>query len=265
MATHRPGWDLDGRTALVTGGSRGIGSAICVELGALGARVAVNYRSQSDSADSVVRRIGRAGGTALAVQADVADSVAVRAMVQTVNSALGPPDILVNNAGLLHSGTLLDYREDEFDRMWNVNVKGVLHCSQAVAPGMIEQGWGRIVNISSNAAVGTALPGTTLYGATKGAVLTLTRRMAFELSPQGVTVNAVLPGFVETDMVLAGKSEAQIEELVSKVAGRALVGRTGSPADIAAVTSFLCSPQSAYMTGQFLMADGGRQDYLSHV
>ena len=121
------------------------------------------------------------------------------------------------------------------------------------------------MNIASNAAIGTAMPGTTLYAVTKGAVLTLTKRMAFELSPHGIAVNAVLPGFTKTEMVLGGKSDDEVQRLLESVAAKSLVGRTGDPEDIAAVVGFLCSPSSAFMTGQFLMADGGRQDYLTHV
>lgn len=257
--------DLHRKTAIVTGGSRGIGRAACSELARRGAMVAVNYRKQSDLAEDVVRSIQAAGGTAVPVQADVADRQAVDAMVAEVARRLGPPDILVNNAGVLYTGRLLEYSESEFDRMWRVNVKGVLYCSAAVAPAMIERGWGRIVNLASNAAIGTALPGTTLYAATKGAVLTLTKRMAFELSPSGITVNAVLPGFTKTDMVLSGKSAAEVEGVLANVSGRSLLGRPGEPEDIAAVIGFLCSSSSSFMTGQFLMADGGRQDYLTHV
>ncbi len=257
--------DLLGKTALVTGGSRGIGRAICLELASRGANVAVNYRRRGDAADEVVAGVRDLGRSALAVGADVADKHAVAAMVSKVAAELGEPDILVNNAGLLYRGELLDYDEDEFDSMWRVNVKGVLHCSAATAPGMMGRGWGRIVNLSSNAAIGTALPGTTLYAATKGAVLTLTKRFAFELSPSGITVNAVLPGFTKTDMVLAGKTPDEVEALLRNVASRSLVGRTGNPEDIASVTGFLCSPASGFMTGQFLLADGGRQDYLTRV
>lgn len=257
--------DLDGRTALVTGGSRGIGRAICLELAERGARVAVNYIARQDAALAVAEEVRSLGSDALAVQADVGDRGAVRSMVSEVTEALGAPDILVNNAGLLFRGTLLDHDEDQFDMMWRTNVKGVLHCSEAVARGMLEQGWGRIVNLASNAAVGTAMAGTTMYAVTKGAVLSLTRRLAFELSPGGVTVNAVLPGFTKTDMVLSGKSEAEIERLLASVARRSLVGRTGDPEDIASLVGYACSPASSFMTGQFLLADGGRQDYLAHV
>ena len=257
--------DLAGKTAVVTGGSRGIGRAICLELASRGASVAVNYRQQAEAAEGVTRAITENGGLALAMQADVSVKSDVTGMIERVARELGGPDILVNNAGLLYRSQLLDYDEDEFDRMWRTNVKGVLYCSEVAAPRMIERGWGRIVNLASNAAIGTALPGTTLYAVTKGAVLTLTKRMAFELSPSGITVNAVLPGFTKTDMVLSGKSPEEVERLLQDVAGRSLVGRTGDPEDIASVTGFLCSPVSGYMTGQYLMTDGGRQDYLTRV
>lgn len=257
--------ELNGRTALVTGGSRGIGRAICLELADRGACVAVNYKTREDAANAVVEEVRNGGVDAISVQADVADSRAVQAMVDEVAGALGKPDILVNNAGLLFRGTLLEHDEEQFDMMWRTNVKGVLYCSEAVARGMLDQGWGRIVNLASNAAVGTAMAGTTMYAVTKGAVLSLTRRMAFELSPGGVTVNAVLPGFTKTDMVLAGKTEDEIDRLLDRVARRSLVGRTGEPEDIASLVGYACSSASGFMTGQFLLADGGRQDYLAHV
>lgn len=257
--------DLAGKVAVVTGGSRGIGRAICLELANRGASLAVNYQLRAEAAESVTSTITENGGSAFAIRADVSVKSDVTGMFEQVARELGDPDVVVNNAGLMYTGELLDYDEDEFDRMWRTNVKGVLYCSQAAAPRMIERGWGRIVNLASNAAIGTALPGTTLYAVTKGAVLTLTKRMAFELSPSGITVNAVLPGFTKTDMVLSGKSPEEVERLLRDVAGRSLVGRTGDPEDIASVTGFLCSPASGYMTGQFLMADGGRQDYLTRV
>ena len=257
--------DLKGRVALVTGGSRGIGRAICLELAEHGACVAVNYRTRRDAADAVVDEVRSCGLDAISIQADVSDGDAVRAMFDEVSGALGKPDILVNNAGLLFRGTLLKHDEEQFDMMWRTNVKGVVYCSEAAAGGMLAQGWGRIVNLASNAAVGTAMAGTTMYAVTKGAVLSLTRRMAFELSPGGVTVNAVLPGFTKTDMVLAGKTEDEIDRLLQNVARRSLVGRTGEPEDIASLVGYACSSASGYMTGQFLLADGGRQDYLAHV
>jgi 3-oxoacyl-[acyl-carrier protein] reductase len=229
-----------------------------------GARIAVNYRSRSDSAEAVVSRIREMGGGAVSIQADVSDKTQVEKMVARCGSELGPIDILVNNAGLLYPGRLLDHQESEFDQMWRTNVKGVVYATAAVAPGMIERRWGRIVNLSSNAAIGTAMHGTTLYAATKGAVLSLTKRFAFELGEHGITVNAVLPGFTKTDMVLADKDEAQVQEVIDRVAGRSMLGRVGEPEDIARVVRFLCTRDADFMTGQYLLADGGRMDYLTH-
>jgi len=261
-AQNKP--SLAGRVALVTGGSRGIGRAIALELAECGAAVTVNYHSRSDGADRVVSQIREMGGRAISVSADVAEEQDVHRMVARCASELGPVDILVNNAGLLHPGRLLDHQESEFDQMWRTNVKGVVYASAAVAPGMIERRWGRIVNLSSNAAIGTAMPGTTMYAATKGAVLSLTKRFAFELGEHGITVNAVLPGFTKTDMVLSDKSEEQAQEVVDRVAGRSMLGRVGEPEDIARVVRFLCTQDSDFMTGQYLLADGGRMDYLAH-
>ncbi len=255
---------LAGRVALVTGGSRGIGRAIALELAQCGAAVAVNYRSRSDAADAVVRRIREMGVRSVALAADVANRQQVEQMASRCVSELGAIDILVNNAGLLHPGRLLDHQESEFDQMWRINVKGVVYATAAVAPGMVERGWGRIVNLSSNAAIGTAMPSTTMYAATKGAVLSLTKRFAFELGEHGITVNAVLPGFTKTDMVLADKDDEQAREVIDRVAGRSMLGRVGEPEDIARVVRFLCTQDSDFITGQYLLADGGRMDYLAH-
>jgi 3-oxoacyl-[acyl-carrier protein] reductase len=255
---------LAGRTALVTGASRGIGRAIAIELASCGAAVAVNYRTRRDEAEEVVTAIRETGGKAIALAADVSDGEQARTLVEKAAAELGPVDILVNNAGLLLAGRLLDHREDEFDQMWRINVKAVVHCTAAAAPGMIERHWGRVVNLSSNAALGTAMPGTTMYAATKGAVLSLTRRFAFELGEHGITVNAVLPGFTRTDMTLGGRSAEQVDEVVARVAGRSMLGRIGEPEDIARVVRFLCTDDAGFMTGQFLLPDGGRMDYLAH-
>ncbi|MBI1353968.1 MAG: glucose 1-dehydrogenase [Acidobacteria bacterium] len=255
--THSP------KTALVTGASRGIGRAIALELVRQGCAVAVNYRSQAAAAEQLVSQIQSAGGRALAVAADVSESSQVKAMIAQIEEGLGPVDILVNNAGVLYPGRLLDYQESEFDQMWRINVKGTVYCAEAVAPGMIERGWGRIVNLSSNAAIGTSMPGTTMYAAIKGAVLTLTKRFALELGPHGVTANAVLPGFTKTDMTLGAKDESARQAVYDKISGMSMLRRVGEPEDIAGVVGFLCSDAASFMTGQFLLADGGRMDYLA--
>lgn len=255
---------LAGRVALITGGARGIGRAVALRFAREGAAVALNYRSRAEAADEVVESIRKAGGKAAAFAADVADRAAVEAMAAQVSAELGPVDILVNNAGVLHATRLLDYDEAKFEEMWRVNVKGVVHCSAAVAPRMIERRYGRIVNLSSNAALGTSVAGTTLYAATKGAVITLTKRFALELGEHGITVNAVLPGFTATDMVLSGKTPDEIRAIHETIAAKSMLRRTGVPDDIANVATFLASEESSFMTGQALLADGGRIDYLAH-
>jgi 3-oxoacyl-[acyl-carrier protein] reductase len=227
--------------------------------------VAVNYHSRPAEAEAVVREICSAGGKAAAVRADVADKAAVASMVTEAVEQLGPIDILVNNAGLLHSGDLLNYEDTELDRMWQVNVKGVLQVTAAVAPAMMERRYGRVINLSSIAALGTAFRGTTLYAATKAAVLILTKRLALELGPSGITVNAVLPGFTLTEMVAGDKTPEQVHQMTERVAEKSMLRRAGQPEDIARVISFLASDESSFMTGQFLVADGGRMDFLTHA
>ncbi len=257
---------LEGHVALITGGSRGIGRATSLRLAEAGAAVAVNYNRSADAAQAIVEQITSGGGQAIAVQGDVSDRTAVEAMVRRSAERLGTVDILVNNAGILMRGELLEYEEADLDAMWQVNVKGVIYCAAAAAPGMIERGRGRIINVSSNAGIGTAFTGTTMYAATKGAVLILTKRMAFELGKHGITVNAVLPGFTRTDMTLSGRGEDQVQQAVELMNSRSVLGHgAGEPEDIASVIEFLACEDSGFMTGQLLMADGGRMDYLSHV
>ncbi len=256
---------IKGRVALVTGGSRGIGKAVALRLAAEGAAVAVNYRRQAEAAHAVVRQIDGGGGRALAVEADVSDRAAAIALVETTVQEFGALDILVNNAGLLATGALLDYDEDAFDRMWRTNVKGVLNVTAAAAPGMIERKYGRVINLSSIAAIGTAFPGTTLYAATKGAVEILTKRFALELGPSGISVNAVLPGFILTDMVSDGHTPDEMKAAIAAVSEKAMLRRSGEPEDIARVVSFLASEESSFITGQSIVADGGRMDMLSHT
>jgi 3-oxoacyl-[acyl-carrier protein] reductase len=265
---------FDGRVAIITGAGSGLGRCHALEFARRGAQVVVNdlggamdgTGSGSAAADIVVKEIEEAGGTAVANYDSVSTREGGESIVKTALDNFSRLDILVNNAGILLRGSLLDHREDDFDAMWRTNVKGVLYCAAAVAPGMIDLGWGRVINLSSNAAVGTALPGTTFYAATKAAVLTLTRRLAFELGPHGITVNAVLPGFTRTEMTTGNLSPEGIAGVTDFFNQRSVLGRgVGEPDEIAHVVEFLSSERSGFMTGQLLLADGGRTDYLSHV
>jgi len=255
--------NLAGQTALVTGASRGLGRAIAQRLARHGAAVCVNYFSREAEAVSLVDEIRDAGGRAVAVQGDVADPSQIQPLVDRAEKELGPLSILVNNAGILIRGTLDDFDQSEIDRMRRTNVDGLIHMTKAVAHGMRERRYGRIVNLSSIAGHGTAFQGVTFYAMTKAAVSLLTRRFALELGSHGITVNAVAPGFILTDMARAAAG-AQYEALVKKLSGLAVIGRVGAPEDVANAVSFLASPDSGFITAQILTVDGGRTDYTGH-
>lgn len=252
------------QVALVTGGSRGMGRAIVQRLADQGAAVAINYVSHADAADSLSSEIERAGGRAIAVRADVSDDAEVEMMVDRVTADLGPPTILVNNAGISYPATLDTYDRERLSRMRDVNADGVIFNTRAVMRSMRERGYGRIVNIASNAGIGTSLPGTTFYAASKAEVIVLTRRFAMELGPHGITVNAVAPGFVETEMARRDRSNADWDAVAKRIAALAMTGRVGRPEDIANAVAFLASPDSGWITAQVLTVDGGRMDYIAH-
>lgn len=254
---------LHEKVALVTGGSRGIGRAICCALAREGASVLVNFTEQADKANAVVASINQAGGTAVALQADIASRSSVEAMVANATRHFGSIDILVNNAGILRWGTTLDVSEDDLDRLISINVKGVIYCTQAVAPGMIKRGYGKIVNLSSLAGLGTAVARSTPYAMTKAAVVSLTKRMALELGPNGINVNAIAPGFVNTEMLQIEADETGRARLKA-LSEKAILNRIGTPEDIAHVALFLASDESSFMTAQVLAVDGGRMDFVTH-
>jgi 3-oxoacyl-[acyl-carrier protein] reductase len=253
------------QVALVTGGGRGIGSATARLLAKRGAAVCVNYAQNAEAAKSLVAEIIAAGGRAVAARADVADVAAVEEIVARTEKELGAVTILVNNAGMSWRGTLDTYDPQQVARMRRVNVEGVTNVTRAVMGGMRERRYGRIVNVSSIAAIGTALPGNAFYAATKAEVAILTKRFAMELSPHNITVNAVAPGFVRTDMTRGGRGAADWQGTEERFAAKTMLGRIGEPEDIANAVAFLGSPESGWITAQILTVDGGRMDYIGHA
>lgn len=237
--------DLTGRVALVTGASRGIGAAIALLLAEAGADIALNYRERSAEAEQVAAAVQALGRRAIAVAADVSDNAAVTPMVSTVAAQLGPVDILVNNAGIALIRGIDDLTEADFDQTIAVNLKSAFLCIQAVLPHMRAQGWGRIVNISSGAARGAGGVGLH-YNASKAGMEGLTRGYAARLVKQGITVNAVAPSLIETDMVKSGLASSP---------SRIPLGRFGTSEEVAQVVLMLVG--NAYTTGQTLPLSGG--------
>jgi 3-oxoacyl-[acyl-carrier protein] reductase len=252
------------QVAVVTGGARGLGRAAARLFAQRGAAVCVNYAARADAAEALVKEIASGGGRAIAVKADVAEPAAVDAMVARAEAELGAVSILVNNAGISWQGTLDTYDREQVARMRAVNVEGVIHVTRAVMEGMRARRYGRIVNVSSIAAIGTALAGNAFYAATKAEVAILTRRFALELGPHGITVNAVAPGFVRTEMTQGGRGAADWAGTEERLAARAMTGRIGEPADIAHAVAFLAAPEAGWITAQMLTIDGGRMDYIGH-
>lgn len=252
------------QVAVVTGGSRGIGRAVALLLAKRGAAVCVNYTARGEAAEAVRDEITAGGGRAIAVGADVSDAGAVEAMIGRVAAELGPVTILVNNAGIARQGTLDNYDADAFARMREVNVNGIVNTTRAVMGGMRQRHYGRIVNVTSIAGIGTALPGNAFYAATKAGAAMLTHRFALELGRDGITVNGVAPGFVRTDMTQGGRGAGDWEAVEKNIAERAMTGRIGEPEDIANAVAFLAAPESGWITSQVLAVDGGRMDYIAH-
>ena len=238
------GQGLSAHVALVTGASRGIGAAVALTLAELGAAVAVNYRERADEAGTIVARIKAGGGRAIAVRADVSQATAVAAMVDQMASALGPIDILVNNAGMAIVRGIDDLTEDDFDRTIAVNLKSAFLCTQAVLPMMRARKWGRIVNISSGAARGAGAIGVH-YNASKAGMEGLTRGYAARLVKEGITVNAVAPSLIATDM-MDGRTD---------LARNIPLGRMGQADEVAQAVAMVLG--NDYMTGQTIVLNGG--------
>ena len=239
------------RTALVTGGSRGIGRAICLELAKAGCNVAVNYAGSAAAAGETAAQCRALGVRAEAFQADVSSAAACAALVEQVLAAFGRIDVLVNNAGVTRDNLLLRMSEEDYDRVLDTNLKGAVFCCKAVARPMMRQRYGRIVNLSSVVGLrGNA--GQVNYSASKAGLIGLTKSLAKELASRGVTANAVAPGFIETDMTAAMTDAAKTATLASIP-----MQKLGAPEDVARAVAFLASDEAAYITGQVLCVDGG--------
>ena len=242
---------LNGQTAVVTGASRGIGRAVALELAAQGAHVIVNYNGSQTQAEDVRKEIEKQGGTAEIMRCNVADYDACEQFFRQIIEKQKRLDILVNNAGVTRDGLLMKMSEEDFDIVADTNLKGTFHCMRFAARQMIRQRSGRIINISSVVGV-TGNAGQANYAASKAGVIGLTKSAARELASRKITVNAVAPGFIETDMTKV-LSEKVKEDTIAKIP----LGSYGKPEDFAAAVSFLVSENAGYITGQVLHVDGG--------
>ena len=242
---------LEGKIAVVTGGSRGIGRAVCLELARQGAAVVFSYAGNTTAAGETEAACAALGRPARGVRADVTDAAAVKALLDGVVKEFGRIDILVNNAGITRDGLLMMMKEDDFDAVISANLRGTFLCMKAVSRLMMKQRYGRIVNLSSVVGLrGNA--GQVNYAASKAGVIGMTKSLAKELASRGVTVNAVAPGFIATDMT-AAMTDAAKEATLASIP----LQRLGAPEDVAHAVAFLASDEAAYITGQVLCVDGG--------
>jgi 3-oxoacyl-[acyl-carrier protein] reductase len=239
------------RTIVVTGGSRGIGRAVCRAFAVPGCRVFFIYAAAAAAAREVEQMAAAAGGRAIGIQADVTDETSVKAFIDRVLAETGRIDVLVNNAGITRDGLLVRMKAEDWDAVVDTNLKGAFLCTKMAAKVMMKQRYGRIINISSVVAV-TGNPGQANYVASKAGLIGFTKAVALELASRGITVNAVAPGFIETDMTASLGEKAR-----DAMVGQIPLGRAGTPEEVAAVVEFLASAGAAYLTGQVLHVSGG--------
>jgi 3-oxoacyl-[acyl-carrier protein] reductase len=243
--------DIEGKAALVTGASKGIGKAISLSLAELGVKVAVNYNSSKTQAEEVAKEIQDAGGESLVVQADVSNLEQVTAMVDKVNDAWGQVDILVNNAGIISDGLLMRMSDEAWHRVMGVNLNGTFYCSRAVLRTMVRQRWGRIINIGSVVGIRGNM-GQTNYSASKAAILGFSKSLAKEVATRNITVNVVTPGYISTETV-ADLTTVQKDRIMTWIPQ----GHFGETEDVANMVAYLVSEKASYVTGQVISVDGG--------
>lgn len=243
--------DPDKKVALVTGASRGLGRAIAIKLATCGIKVAINYLANDEEANKVAQKIETSGGMAMLYRADVSDANAVRQMTRQIVKEWGRIDILVNNAGIVRDALLLRMSEGAWDEVMNTNLRGAYLCTKYALRSMMEQGWGRIINVASLAGlVGNA--GQANYSASKGGLIAFTKAMAREVGPRNITVNAIVPGFIVTEMTGRLPQEAK-----DAILPRISLGRFGAASDVAELAAFLASQAAGYITAQVICIDGG--------
>ncbi|MCO6449371.1 MAG: 3-oxoacyl-[acyl-carrier-protein] reductase [Caldilineales bacterium] len=242
---------LEGKIALVTGGSRGIGSAIAHRLAVDGAQVVINYHSNETAANQVVEAIMQAGGQAVAKQADVADFDQASELIKSTQKEMGRLDILVNNAGTTRDNVIMLMKEEDWDVVLNTNLKSAWNCSKAAARIMMKQRSGRIINITSVAGI-SGNAGQSNYSASKAGLIGLTKSLAKEIGPRNVTVNAIAPGFIPTDL-----TNELLEQMQDRILEFTPLGRLGSAEDVATLAAFLASDDAGFITGQVIAVDGG--------
>jgi 3-oxoacyl-[acyl-carrier protein] reductase len=243
--------ELEGKVSLVTGASRGLGQAIAIKLASMGAKVALNYSASHERAKSVAEQIERNGGEAMLVKADVADANAVKVMIKDIVAKWGKIDILVNNAGIARDNLILRMSDAAWDEVINTNLRGAYLCSKYALRSMMDQPSGRIINISSLAGViGNA--GQSNYSASKGGLIAFTKSLARETGPRNITVNAIAPGFIISEM-----TDSLPQDIKDTILSRIPLGRFGVPEDIAELAAFLASERASYITAQVICIDGG--------
>jgi 3-oxoacyl-[acyl-carrier protein] reductase len=254
--------DLSGKCVLITGGSRGIGRETARQFHELGSKVAINYNNAATQAKELKDELGSG---AEIFKADVSKRDEVNTLVSEVLDKFGRIDVLVNNAGIVDGMRFDEFDESKFEKLWGINFMGTVYPTLEVLKGMKAQKAGAIINISSNLGIGGASNGATYYGVTKTAVVTLTKRIAYELGDYGIRANAIAPGWIRTDMTTLGRSKSELEQSEAFIKSKNDLHMVGEPIHIAKLACFLASDDAALITGQVIVADGGRFDYLSHA